>query len=87
MEVCESNSSKGLAVLRTTVETAASAYEQETNENAIDEEKHVRSVAIAGSTWKFDTASGIALSPMYGNQCLREKTRVATRVGLAQHGA
>merc|ERR1711976_606418 len=34
-EVCESDFSKSLAEMRTTEETAAAAYEQETKENAI----------------------------------------------------
>jgi len=36
LEVCESDFSKSLAEMRTTEETAAAAYEQETKENAIE---------------------------------------------------
>merc|ERR1712137_605221 len=35
LEVCESDFSKSLAEMRTTEETAAAAYEQETKENAL----------------------------------------------------
>merc|ERR1712166_1553549 len=36
LEVCESDFSESLASMRTTEETAAAAYEQETKENAIE---------------------------------------------------
>merc|ERR1711937_123400 len=53
LEVCESDFSKSLAEMRTTEETAAAAYEQETKENAIEkttkkqDEKYKRKEAAA----------------------------------------